>query len=130
MVAIDAKQVEAGRHWEIFTHGGRHPTGIDAVDYAREVVALGAGEILLTSMDRDGTRSGFDIALTAAVADAVSVPVIASGGVGNLQHLVEGIRDGHATAVLAASIFHFGEHSVREAKLYMAKAGLPMRLDA
>jgi len=129
VVAIDAKQVAPGK-WEIFTHGGRHPTGIDAVDYAREVVALGAGEILLTSMDRDGTRSGFDIALTRAIADAVTVPVIASGGVGNLDHLVEGIRDGHATAVLAASIFHFGEYSVREAKLYMAKAGLPMRLDA
>ena len=100
------------------------------MDYAREVVALGAGEILLTSMDRDGTKSGFDIALTRAVADAVTVPVIASGGVGTLQHMVEGIRDGHATAVLAASIFHFGQHSVREAKEYMAKAGLPMRLDA
>ncbi len=131
VVAIDAKQVARGPdRWEIFTHGGRHPTGIDAVAYAKEVVALGAGEILLTSMDRDGTRSGFDIALTRAVADAVSVPVIASGGVGTLDHLVAGIRDGHATAVLAASIFHFGEHSVREAKLYMAKAGLPMRLDA
>ena len=133
VVAIDAKQVsrpgERAR-WEIFTHGGRNPTGLDAVAYAREVVALGAGEILLTSMDRDGTKTGFDIALTRAVADAVSVPVIASGGVGSLQHLVEGIRDGHATAVLAASIFHFGEHSVREAKQYMAKAGLPMRLDA
>ena len=132
VVAIDAKQVsrpgEPAR-WEIFTHGGRHPTGIDVVDYAKEVVALGAGEILLTSMDRDGTRAGFDIPLTRAVADAVSVPVIASGGVGNLDHLVAGIRDGHATAVLAASIFHFGEHSVREAKIYMAKAGLPMRLD-
>jgi cyclase len=115
--------------WDIFTHGGRHPTGLDAVDYAREVVALGAGEILLTSMDRDGTRQGFDIALTRAIADAVPVPVIASGGVGTLEHLVEGIRDGHATAVLAASIFHFGEYSVREAKDYMAKAGLPMRLD-
>jgi cyclase len=132
VVAIDAKQVsqpgEKAR-WEIFTHGGRIPTGIDAVGYAREVVRLGAGEILLTSMDRDGTRRGFDIALTRAVADAVPVPVIASGGVGTLDHMVEGIRDGHATAVLAASIFHFGEHSVREAKLYMAKAGLPMRLD-
>jgi cyclase len=132
VVAIDAKQVsqtgEPGR-WEIFTHGGRIPTGIDAVGYAKEVVSLGAGEILLTSMDRDGTKRGFDIALTCAVADAVSVPVIASGGVGSLDHMVAGIRDGHATAVLAASIFHFGEHSVREAKAYMAKAGLPMRLD-
>ena len=132
VVAIDAKKVsqpgEANR-WEIFTHGGRNPTGIDAVDYAREVVALGAGEILLTSMDRDGTRQGFDIALTRAIADAVTVPVIASGGVGNLDHLVEGIRDGHASAVLAASIFHFGEYSVRQAKDYMARAGLPVRLD-
>jgi cyclase len=133
VVAIDAKKVsqapEADR-WEIFTHGGRNPTGLDAVAYAREVVALGAGEILLTSMDRDGTRRGFDIALTRAVADAVSVPVIASGGVGTLEHLVEGIRDGHASAVLAASIFHFGEHSVREAKAFMARAGLPVRLDS
>jgi imidazole glycerol-phosphate synthase subunit HisF len=132
VVAIDAKRVsqpaEAGR-WEIFTHGGRNPTGLDAVDYAREVVALGAGEILLTSMDRDGTRQGFDIALTRAVADAVSAPVIASGGVGNLEHMVEGIRDGHASAVLAASIFHFGEFSVRDAKNFMARAGLPVRLD-
>jgi cyclase len=132
VVAIDAKKVphpgEKDR-WEIFTHGGRNPTGLDAIEYAREVVSLGAGEILLTSMDRDGTRSGFDIALTRAVADAVPVPVIASGGVGNLDHLVAGIRDGHATAVLAASIFHFGEHTVREAKQHMAKAGLPMRLD-
>jgi imidazole glycerol-phosphate synthase subunit HisF len=132
VVAVDAKNVgkpgEAPR-WEIFTHGGRNPTGIDAVAYAREVVALGAGEILLTSMDRDGTRQGFDIALTRAVSDAVSVPVIASGGVGNLDHLVAGISEGHASAVLAASIFHFGEHSVREAKNFMARAGLPMRLD-
>jgi len=132
VVAIDAKRVskpgEANR-WDIFTHGGRHPTGIEAIGYAREVVALGAGEILLTSMDRDGTRRGFDIALTRAIADAVTVPVIASGGVGNLDHLVGGIRDGHATAVLAASIFHFGEFTVRQAKDHMAKAGLPMRLD-
>jgi imidazole glycerol-phosphate synthase subunit HisF len=133
VVAVDAKKVsQPGKpdRWEIFTHGGRKPTGLDAVAYAREVVALGAGEILLTSMDRDGTRSGFDIALTCAVADAVPVPVIASGGVGTLQHLVDGIRDGHATAVLAASIFHFGEHSVAEAKAFMAKAGLPVRMDA
>ena len=132
VVAIDAKKVsQAGEdeRWEIFTHGGRKPTGLDAIDYAREVVSLGAGEILLTSMDRDGTRQGFDIALTCAVANAVTVPVIASGGVGNLQHLVEGIRDGHASAVLAASIFHFGEFSVRDAKTFMAKAGLPVRLD-
>ena len=128
VVAIDAKRV--GDHWEIFTHGGRNPTGLDAVDYAREVVALGAGEILLTSMDRDGTKSGYDVALTRAIADAVTVPVIASGGVGNLDHMVAGIRDGHATAVLAASIFHFGEYTVRQAKEHMAKAGLPMRLDA
>lgn len=127
VVAIDAKKV--GDKWEIFTHGGRNATGLNAVDYAKEVVSLGAGEILLTSMDRDGTKSGYDIPLTCAIADAVSVPVIASGGVGNLDHMVAGIRDGHATAVLAASIFHFGEYSVREAKTYMAKAGLPMRLD-
>jgi len=132
VVAIDAKKVskpgEPDR-WQIFTHGGRNPTGLDAIEYAQEVVALGAGEILLTSMDRDGTRQGFDIPLTRSVADAVPVPVIASGGVGTLEHMVEGIRSGHATAVLAASIFHFGEHSVREAKDYMARAGLPMRLD-
>jgi len=132
VVAIDAKKVSGPSEparWEIFTHGGRNPTGLDAVDYAREVVALGAGEILLTSMDRDGTKQGYDIALTRAVADAVPVPVIASGGVGTLDHLVEGIRDGRATAVLAASIFHFGEYSVRAAKEHMARAGLPMRLD-
>ena len=132
VVAIDAKKVskdgEADR-WEIFTHGGRKPTGLDAIEYAEEVASLGAGEILLTSMDRDGTKQGFDIALTRAVADAVTVPVVASGGVGNLDHLVAGIRDGHATAVLAASIFHFGEYTVRQAKEHMAKAGLPMRLD-
>jgi len=132
VVAIDAKKVsrpgETDR-WEIFTHGGRNATGLDALDYAREVVALGAGEILLTSMDRDGTKQGFDIPLTRVIADAVPVPVIASGGVGTLDHLVEGIRDGHATAVLAASIFHFGEYSIRAAKAHMAAAGLPMRLD-
>jgi len=132
VVAIDAKKVsKAGQNdrWEIFTVGGRKATGIDAVEYAKEVVALGAGEILLTSMDRDGTKKGYDIPLTRAIADAIPVPVIASGGVGALDHMVDGIRDGHATAVLAASIFHFGEHSVREAKDYMAKAGLPVRLD-
>src|SRR6187399_1386153 len=132
VVAIDAKKVsgpDGMDRWEIFTHGGRNPTGIEAIGYAEEAVALGAGEILLTSMDRDGTKKGYDIPLTRAIADAVTIPVIASGGVGTLDHMVEGIRDGHATAVLAASIFHFGEHSVREAKSYMAKAGLPMRLD-
>ena len=131
VVAIDAKKATGGRgdHWGIFTHGGRNPAGIDAVEYAKEVAALGAGEILLTSMDRDGTKQGFDIALTRAVADSVRIPVIASGGAGALAHLVDGIRDGHATAVLAASIFHFGEFSVRDAKQYMAAAGLPVRLD-
>ena len=115
--------------WRVYTHGGRNAAGRDAVEWAREAVALGAGEILLTSMDRDGTKDGYDLELTRAVADAVPVPVIASGGVGTLDHLVEGIRDGHATAVLAASIFHFGEHTVRAAKEHMARAGLPMRLD-
>ena len=131
VVAIDAKRVKRGGsdRWEIFTHGGRNSTGIDAVEYAQEVVSLGAGEILLTSMDRDGTRQGFDLPLTQAIAYSVPVPVIASGGVGNLDHLVEGIRQGHATAVLAASIFHFGEFTIRQAKDHMVRAGLPMRLD-
>jgi cyclase len=132
VVAIDAKRVKragGSDRWEIFTHGGRNATGIDAIEYAQEVVSLGAGEILLTSMDRDGTKQGFDLALTRAIADSVSVPVIASGGVGNLDHLVDGIREGHATAVLAASIFHFGEFTIRQAKDHMARAGLAMRLD-
>ena len=131
VVAIDAKRVTrpGSDRWEIFTHGGRKSTGIDAIEYAQEVVSLGAGEILLTSMDRDGTRQGFDIPLTRAIADGIKVPVIASGGVGNLDHLVDGIRGGHATAVLAASIFHFGEFTIREAKEHMARAGLPTRLD-
>src|SRR3974390_38335 len=132
VVAIEAKRVSSAgepERWEIFTHGGRNPTGLHAVAYAREGVALGAGGILLTAMDRGGTGRGFDIALSRAVADAVSVPVIASGGVGNLQHFVEGIRDGHASAVLAASIFHFGDNSVREAKEYVARAGIAVRLD-
>jgi imidazole glycerol-phosphate synthase subunit HisF len=126
VVAIDAKQTAPGK-FEIFTHGGRNATGLDAVAYAKEVVSLGAGEILLTSMDRDGTKQGYDIALTRAVADAVSVPVIASGGVGTLDHLVEGIRDGHASAVLAASIFHFAETTIGQAKAHLAHAGIAVR---
>ncbi|WP_176085118.1 imidazole glycerol phosphate synthase subunit HisF [Martelella sp. HB161492] len=136
VVAIDAKRRATqapGREnrsaWEIYTHGGRQPTGIDAVEFAEKVVALGAGEILLTSMDRDGTKAGYDLELTRAIADAVSVPVIASGGVGTLDHLVDGIAEGHATAVLAASIFHFGTYSIGEAKQYMADRGIAMRLD-
>jgi imidazole glycerol-phosphate synthase subunit HisF len=132
VVAIDAKRVSAvgaPPKWEIFTHGGRTATGIDAIGFAREVVALGAGEILLTSMDRDGTKAGFDLELTRAVSDAVTVPVIASGGVGSLDHLVDGVIKGGASAVLAASIFHFGTHTVREAKTHMANAGIAMRLD-
>ncbi|UWQ21122.1 imidazole glycerol phosphate synthase subunit HisF [Jannaschia sp. W003] len=124
--AIDAKTVAPGR-WEIFTHGGRKPTGIDAVEFAVLVASKGAGEILLTSMDRDGTRAGFNLAMTRAVADAVDVPVIASGGVGTLDHLVEGVTEGHASAVLAASIFHFGQHTIGEAKAHMAAAGIPVR---
>jgi imidazole glycerol-phosphate synthase subunit HisF len=127
VVAIDAKETAPGC-FEIFTHGGRRPTGIDAVAFARDAAELGAGEILLTSMDRDGTGLGFNIPLTRAIADAVTIPVIASGGVGNLDHLVEGIRDGHATAVLAASIFHFGTYTIPAAKSYMAARGIPMRM--
>jgi len=132
VVAIDAKMVSKpgdAPRWELFTHGGRNPTGLEAVAYAREVVGLGAGEILLTSMDRDGTKAGFDLELTRAIADAVSVPVIASGGAGTLDHLVEGVKDGHASAVLAASIFHYGTFTIGEAKRHMAAAGIAMRLD-
>jgi len=130
VVAIDAKQVEQGDQprWEIFTHGGRKPTGIDAIQWAEKMTGYGAGEILLTSMDRDGTKNGFDLELTSRISDAVTVPVIASGGVGNLQHLVDGIVEGKADAVLAASIFHFGEHTVPEAKKYMAERGVTVRL--
>jgi imidazole glycerol-phosphate synthase subunit HisF len=128
VVAIDAKSVGPNK-FEIFTHGGREPTGIDAVEWAKKMVEYGAGEILLTSMDRDGTKAGFNIELTKAVSDAVSVPVIASGGVGTLDHMVEGVTEGHASAVLAASIFHFGTFTIRETKEHMAKAGIPVRLD-
>ncbi|MGB0668500.1 MAG: imidazole glycerol phosphate synthase subunit HisF [Porticoccaceae bacterium] len=129
VVAIDAKQVQQGDspRWEIFTHGGRKPTGIDAIEWAQKMADYGAGEILLTSMDRDGTKNGFDLCLTSAISNAVNVPVIASGGVGNLQHLVDGIVEGKADAVLAASIFHFGEHTVPEAKDYMAQRGVRVR---
>jgi imidazole glycerol-phosphate synthase subunit HisF len=130
VVAIDAKKVskpgEKDR-WEIFTHGGRKPTGLDAIEFAKEVVSLGAGELLLTSMDRDGTKAGFDLPLTRAISDAVAVPVIASGGVGTLDHLVDGVREGHASAVLAASIFHFGTYTIGQAKAHMAKAGIAVR---
>lgn len=132
VVAIDAKKVSAPHErlrFEIFTHGGRNATGIDAVEFAQEVVSLGAGELLVTSMDRDGTKIGYDVDLTRAISDSVAVPVIASGGVGSLDHLVEGVRKGHASAVLAASIFHFGQHTILEAKTFMSKAGLPVRLD-
>jgi imidazole glycerol-phosphate synthase subunit HisF len=126
--AIDAKQTSPG-HWQVFTHGGRNNTGLDAVEWAREVERLGAGEILLTSMDRDGTKQGFDLSITRAVADAVGIPVIASGGVGNLQHLADGVTQGRANAVLAASIFHFGEYTVGQAKRFMAEQGIAVRLE-
>lgn len=128
VVAIDAKQIAPGR-WEVFTHGGRNATGLDAVEWARKMESLGAGELLLTSMDRDGTRSGFDLGLTRAVSDAVGIPVIASGGVGGLEDLANGILQGHADAVLAASIFHYGQHTVGEAKRFMHERGIPMRLE-
>ena len=127
VVAIDAKQTAPGK-WEVFTHGGRNNTGLDAIEWARKVESLGAGEILLTSMDRDGTKNGFDLALTRAVSDAVRIPVIASGGVGTLEHLAEGVSEGRADAVLAASIFHFGQHTVREAKELMRARGIEVRL--
>jgi imidazole glycerol-phosphate synthase subunit HisF len=132
VVAVDAKRVsQPGEpdRWEIFTHGGRKPTGLDAIEYAQEVARLGAGELLLTSMDRDGTKSGFDLKLTRAIADAVSIPVVASGGVGTLDHFVDGVREGHASAVLAASVFHFGTFTIGEVKQHMAKAGVAVRLD-
>ncbi|MDY0963140.1 imidazole glycerol phosphate synthase subunit HisF [Massilia sp. CFBP9026] len=128
VVAIDAKQTGPGK-WEVFTHGGRNATGLDAVEWARKMESLGAGELLLTSMDRDGTKIGFDLGLTRAVSDAVGIPVIASGGVGGLQDLADGVLEGHADAVLAASIFHYGQHTVGEAKRFMAERGIPMRLD-
>lgn len=131
VVAIDAKQVSSSGgspRWEVFTHGGRKATGIDAIEWAQKMQSLGAGEILLTSMDRDGTRNGFDIALTRSIADAIDIPVIASGGVGNLDHLVNGILQGHADAVLAASIFHYGEYTIQQAKQYMAQHGIEVRL--
>ena len=127
VVGIDARQVSPGK-WEVFTHGGRKGTGLDVVDWAKRMAEYGAGEILLTSMDRDGTEKGFDLDLTRAVADAISIPVVASGGVGNLDHFVDGVAKGHASAVLAASIFHFGRHSIGEAKQHMAAAGIPVRL--
>lgn len=127
VVAIDAKQVSPGR-WEIFTHGGRNPTGLEAISWAQKMENMGAGEILLTSMDRDGTKSGFDLELTRAISDSVNIPVIASGGVGNLQHLADGIQKGHADAVLAASIFHYGEYTVQQAKKFMSDQNIPVRL--
>ena len=127
VVAVDAKKASDGR-WEVFTHGGRKATGLDAVEWAKKMQSLGAGEILLTSMDRDGTKSGFDLDLTCAVSDAISIPVIASGGVGGLQDLADGVKVGRADAVLAASIFHYGQHTVQEAKRFMADQGIPMRL--
>jgi cyclase len=125
VASVDVRR--SGDHWEIFTHGGRKPTGIDALEHAVKLAELGAGELLVTSMDRDGTRDGYDLALTRAIADAVNIPVVASGGVGNLDHLVDGVREGHASAVLAASIFHFGQHSIADAHAALRAAGLPAR---